>query len=317
MVSKVTQCTFKSGLLNLMLQSKSSVVALLKQQIAISIKTETTIVALAGVEITAETIPLQRFSDHIQITYRSAIAFKLASCQPTILELADQIMAALPLRNDKALSQQLSLFLPSQFSKETEFPTEYSLNFQVQVVSPGWLEFRLTDSSLAVWLQNLISPNCLKLIKNRAKNTPNCFSVQYAHARCCSILTLAAQQGFIILEDGQLIEPNPIPWLQEQTEVTGMPKQLCLVHPAEKRLIALVLDILEYPEKLEPRQALKLAISLSQAWAEFFKHCRIWGEVKTQTPKLAQARLGLVVVTQGLLRSLLEDCLGVCAPVEL
>ena len=54
-----------------------------------------------------------------------------------------------------------------------------------------------------------------------------------------------------------------------------------------------------------------------QAWEEFFKHCRIWGEVKTKTPKLAQVRLGLVAVTQKLLRSLLQDSLGVCAPMEL
>jgi hypothetical protein len=301
-----------------MLQSQSSIIALLKQQIAIAIKTGmTTVPKLGDVEITPETIPLQRLSDDKQIIYCSAIAFKLASCQPAILELAHQIMTALPLRNDKALTQQISRSLPSQFSKELEFPTEYSLNFQVEVVSPGWLEFRLTDYSLAVWLQNLISPNCLKLVSNRAKNTSNCFSVQYAHARCCSILTLADQQGLIILKDGQLIEPDPIPWLQDELEATGMPRQLSLVHPAEKRLIALVLDFLEARENLEPRRALKFALSLSQAWEEFSKHCRIWGEVKTQTPKLAQARLGLVAVTQGLLRSLLQDCLGVCAPVEL
>jgi len=321
MVSKVAQNTFKRVLLNVMLQNKSSAITRIKQQIAISINSKMAAVpGLSGVEITPEAIPLKRLPDYSQIIYRSAIAFKLASSQSAILELAHQIMASLPLRNDKDLSQpfavktlQLPLSLPPKIRKEPEF----SLNFQVELVSPGLLEFRLTDSSLADWLQNLISANSVKLPNNPTKNTLNCFSVQYAHARCCSILALAHQQGLIILKDGQLIQPYPIPWLQDEPGATHQPRRLCLVHPAEKRLIAIVLDILEDKENLEQQRGLKLALALSQAWEEFFKHCRIWGEVKTQTPKLAQARLGLVAVTQGLLRSLLKDCLGVSAPVEL
>ncbi len=320
MVAKVAQNTFKDGLLSVMLQSQSSAIALLKQQIAISIKSEVgAVVGLSGVALTPEAIPVHRLPDQSQIIYRSAIAFKL-SCQKPILALAHQIMACLPLRNETDLSQQqalktlhLQLPLLHEFSKEPEL----TLNFQVEVVYPGWLEFRLTNVSLAAWLQNLISANSLKLANEPAKIPANCFLVQYAHARCCSILALAHQQGLIVLKDGQLLQPSPIPWLQDEQAATHQSRQLCLVHPAEKRLIALVLDILEEQEKLEQRRALKFAIALSQAWEEFSKHCRIWGEVKTQTPKLAQARLGLVAVTQGLLRSLLEDCLGVCAPVEL
>lgn len=320
MVSKVAQNTFKGVLLSAMLQNKSSAITSIKQQIANSIKSEMCAVpGLCDIELSPEAIPVQRLSDHSQIIYRSAIAFKLAPCQSAILDLASQIMATLPLSNELVSQQQavktlqLPLSLPFDFKKEPEL----FLNFQVEVVSPGWIEFRLTDRSLADWLQNLISANSVKLPNNPAKNTLNCFSVQYAHARCCSILALAHQQGLIILKDGQLMEPYPIPWLQDKPEATDQPKQLCLVHSAEKRLIAIVLDILEGSEKLDQRRGLKFALSLSQAWEEFFKDCRIWGEVKTQTPKLAQARLGLVAVTQRLLRSLLKDCLGVPAPVEL
>lgn len=304
-----------------MLQSQSSIVALLKQQIAISIKSEmAAVAALSSVEPTPEAIPVHRLSAQIQIIYRSAIAFKLASCQQPNLALAHQIMACLPLRNETDRAHQmavktLQLQLPllPEFSKEQEL----RLNFQVEIVSPGWIDFLLTEVSLANWLQNLINANSIKLANKPAKNTPNCFLVQYAHARCCSILALAHQQGLIVFKDRQLLQPSPIPWLQDEQAATHQPRQLCLVHPAEKRLIALFLDILEEQENLEQRRALKFALALSQAWEEFSKHCRIWGEVKTQTPKLAQARLGLVAVTQGLLRSLLEDCLGVSAPVEL
>ena len=62
---------------------------------------------------------------------------------------------------------------------------------------------------------------------------------------------------------------------------------------------------------------LKLANNLSAAFQTFYSQCRIWGEVKIQTPKLAQARLGLVLATQSLLRFILEELLSAVAPLEL
>ena len=62
---------------------------------------------------------------------------------------------------------------------------------------------------------------------------------------------------------------------------------------------------------------LKLADNLSVAFQTFYSQCRIWGEVKIETPKLAQARLGLVLATQSLLRFILEELLNAVAPLEL
>ncbi|HAA32175.1 MAG TPA: hypothetical protein DCE56_36330, partial [Cyanobacteria bacterium UBA8553] len=93
--------------------------------------------------------------------------------------------------------------------------------------------------------------------------------------------------------------------------------RLTLTHPAERRLIAQILDLLDEISDSEQRHLAKIAIASYNAFENFYSNCRIWGEVKTQTPKLAQARLGLVVVTLVSLRSLLQDQLGVSAPVEL
>ena len=62
---------------------------------------------------------------------------------------------------------------------------------------------------------------------------------------------------------------------------------------------------------------LKLADNLSVAFQTFYSQCRIWGEVKIETPKLAQSRLGLVLATQSLLRFILEELLNAIAPLEL
>ncbi|NJS08939.1 MAG: hypothetical protein HC789_00460 [Microcoleus sp. CSU_2_2] len=113
-----------------------------------------------------------------------------------------------------------------------------------------------------------------------------------------------------------LSAPNPIPWLDD--------KKLRLVHPAEYNLISQLLTVLDslafvFGEYSDERSIdyFKLANSLSAAFQIFYSQCRIWGEVKIETPKLAQARLGLVLVTQSLLRFMLEDLLKAAAPLEL
>jgi hypothetical protein len=148
------------------------------------------------------------------------------------------------------------------------------------------------------------------------------FEAQYAHARCCSLLRLAHREGMIELAqvDPEIrplfraIAPNPIPWLDSD-------QKLRLVHPAESSLIFHLLTLLDDLYSLSPSRYRvdweKSARTLSQVFLTFYSQCRIWGEVKTATPQLAQARLGLILATQPLLHLLLQDLLGVPAPLEL
>ncbi|MEH2351524.1 MAG: DALR anticodon-binding domain-containing protein [Nostoc sp.] len=215
--------------------------------------------------------------------------------------------------------------------------------FTIQIVPPGWIHFELTHSTLATWLQSLAvgslgsreqgarsrgeranfsSPPCppppalLPLLPN------SLFAVQHAHARCCSLVLLAHRDGLIKLREPvpntspafwDVISPNPLPWLNcDQT--------MRLNHPDERRLIGeliQVVDNIECPDISGSVKWEKVALNLSQAFENFWCNCRIWGEVKIISPELAQARLGLLMATQSVLRYVLEENLGVFAPLEL
>ncbi|MEH1932868.1 MAG: DALR anticodon-binding domain-containing protein [Nostoc sp.] len=223
--------------------------------------------------------------------------------------------------------------------------------FSIQIVPPGWIHFELTHSTLATWLQSLAVGSSgggggdgewgsegmgewgsegEELITNAQCPMPNAqcpmpnslFAVQYAHARCCSLVLLAHREGLIKLTEPvpnsspafwSVIAPKPIPWLN----CDGV---LRLNHPDERRLIAQlvqVIDNIECPDVSGYIKWEKVALNLSQAFEKFWSNCRIWGEVKITSPELAQARLGLLMATQSVLRYVLEENLGVFAPLEL
>jgi hypothetical protein len=384
MESKVTKNTSNCWSLSISLLGNSvAIKPVLQQQILASIallgrslvKNE----LLEKFKITVETIPVHRLSDHRGIIYRSAIALKLAPLwQLAPLDIADQLAQCMAIREQNTVETEAGNWgqqaISSQdFNPPFPIPSQVCLDFSVEVFSPGWIQFRLSDRGLATWLQQLIeiSPvfshrdqgsgetgghgstgagNGGKSLRaltptgyehpyspeaeipdqsqrtERANQAHSLFKVQYAHARCCSLLRLAHRQSLINLSDldsitpnweWQWMEPNPIPWLDGNPEMESEPLRLRLEHPAERELIAHFLDGIEQLTPPTPARALELAKALSYGFEKFYSACRIWGEVKTETPQLAQTRLGLVAITQKLLRSLLQDQLNVTAPIEL
>jgi arginyl-tRNA synthetase len=229
---------------------------------------------------------------------------------------------------------------------------------QVCLQASGWIHCPFSDGAIAGWLQDLsqIPP---QLVTFPVESDPGeseglpgnehggvllseqiIFKLQYAHARCCSLLRLADRDRLL-----QLVEPNPassprlwriptaIPWLTP----CG---QLRLVHPQEQSLIQ---QLLEFPGSLTGRDRYSLGQSslgqtipvtlvpwppaariverqmqlLCERFEGFYRHCRIWGEVKQAQPELAIARLGLVVATQSVLKFCLQDLLNLDSPLEL
>lgn len=262
-------------------------------------------------------IPLSQGREYKRISYISGIAQKLSKYEnlPPI-EIARGLFSHLSRKDDK--------------------------NFIIQIVSPCWIHLEASHTFLAAWLESLIVTNGEKQTDERdeevigdislpaleappASATPH-FAVQYAYARCCSLMRLASQEGLIKLRETNLnineglpqdippniLSPNAISWLDSG-------EKLRFIHPASYYLIhelVRVVDQLEYSCSSNAVSWEKAALNLSRAFESFWCKCRIFDEVKTTAPELAQARIGLVMATQSVLKFLLEEKLDIVAPQE-
>jgi hypothetical protein len=275
-------------------------------------------------------IPLYKGRDNNRVLYISGVALRLSkSHNQTPMEIASSIAFHL-LATDGDV-------------------------FNVKIVPPGWIYLELTHPFLATWLQRLAVRNiggnegierwgdgalpgwgAMRKREIIPENPARLFAIQYAHARCCSLVLLAHREGLIKLreplpdpgENTQWQKPNfpssvsafwhvistaQIPWLNCED-------MLRLSHPAEGHLISELVQAVDHLESLDFSASVnweKVGLDLSQAFESFWRICHIWGDVKTSSPELAQARLGLVMATQSVLRFLLVEILGVFAPWEL
>ncbi|PMB49669.1 glutamate acetyltransferase [Fischerella thermalis CCMEE 5205] len=210
--------------------------------------------------------------------------------------------------------------------------------FSIQIVPPGWIHLELAHPVLASWLQRLVEKRGDSVVQGRggtedkeddlgdkedkeelvtvlfSSHSPSpqsplpnhLFPIQYAHARCCSLVRLGEREGFITSE-------GAIPWLNKQQELRFQhPSELCLLSE-----LVQVVDELECSDSSDSVKWEKLALGLSRVFDDFWRDCRIWGEVKVKSPEIALARLGLVMATQLVLRTLLEEKLGILAVLEL
>ncbi|WP_153009731.1 DALR anticodon-binding domain-containing protein [Mastigocoleus testarum] len=216
----------------------------------------------------------------------------------------------------------------------------YDQELKVEIVSPGLIYIELTPHLLAAFLQHFSSKevwNEIKIDENQSTsshkyssshqylslskgclsqkliNSHGSFALQYAHARCCSLIQLAAGEEFINLGVGSaswaIIQPSEIPWLKEEG-------QLRFVHPAEFCLMSKLIETLDNLDNSFVDQTVKwenIALGLSQSFESFWSNCRIWGEVKINNRELAQARLGLIAITRLVFERVIEEKLGLTA----
>ena len=206
----------------------------------------------------------------------------------------------------------------------------------------GWLCAQFFSDALAYWLQSLLfiqprlqAPGQSVLAKvtgisKGISNDPLQFELQYAHARCCSLLRLGQQAQLIRLEetDGclHLTEPSPLPW----HTLLGLRST-----PVEHRLL---LALIQFPASLsrpisnaEPphpvghqtliswpldRRIVQRYVQWSQLFESVYRECSILG-IQTQSRELAQTRLGLILLLKNVLEFWLQDILYIEAPHRL
>ena len=188
----------------------------------------------------------------------------------------------------------------------------------------GWLNFYVTERAIGNWLER-----SLWLFKTQAQNnspltssqSDRCqksdFSVQYIHARCCSLLRLGAREKLITLIDNnfnyavwQLTQPRSISWLDRQ-------HHLWFERQSEYNLLRQLLIVTDSQTVNDRDRWSKLALDLSQVTAIFLADCRFLGEIKEQYPKRAIARLGLIALAQCWLQKILVEKLNCSAPTTL
>lgn len=188
----------------------------------------------------------------------------------------------------------------------------------VRLLRGGFLEFEFGERAIAAWLQELVRLPHLDLLEGRARHNltenlncktvqngqPNIFFCQYTYARCHSLLRMADESP----ELSSVVQSKVVPWLTEAG-------QLRVMTPCDRALLSQLVTTLD--EVGSAQDCLKLSTSLSQAFQEFYRGSQIFGEIRVDNPQLAQCRLGLVMITHSLLRSLLQQGLGVPAPETL
>lgn len=247
-------------------------------------------------------IPVNQIKHETRITYGSAIALKLA---PRLHQSPFTLAEALCIRlNTWNSDGQLSCGI---------IPRDVT----VQVLSSGMLQFVFTDVGIATWLEQILCCSWTQTCLKNLEISSDLFQVQYSHARCCSLLRLADREHLITLAKPNLITESPIkississsiPWVNDQNKLQFSQSE---DYQLLSQLVEIVDTLLLFSDRTN---WLKLAVQLSDNFQQFYRYCRIWGEVKQNTPELAQARLGLISITQFLLRILLEEKLGVIAP---
>lgn len=260
-----------------------------------------------------------------QLAYLSAVPHQIC---------AYSNMSAAQMANN--LAEQLSTYVSDDTALQIPIGLSPTLldHIDIQATASGYLEFRLDDWAIAHWLTCLTQPITplfafADLHPCPAKRShPSLFSLQHAHARCCSLLRLAAQQQIIGLNwqeqpsHWQWTQPNPISWVTPE-------QQLRVNHASERQLIKHCLTVLdELPwqgdTSHENSQALSLKLSriatlaqdLAEAFRTMHRQCQIWGALETEGRDRQTAHLALILITQRLLHGLLTG-LGISAAKEL
>jgi hypothetical protein len=249
------------------------------------------------------------------------------------------------------ICQNLDIPIPTLAALEKSVPIELDCWYN----EASYIYFQLTPKSIELWL-NYIHDSPLEQLGFSATSIPTESLAKpridlaiYAHARCCSLLKLAASEKVVRLATNwQISRSNCLVDVVDSKNRLTTESNYIFEHPAEQQLIQTLMAVLDViysdhrqldsfqAESREDRSPTnrqisrggfnghqkspnwsKLTIDLAQSWLEFDRHCQIFGDVKQKNPRLAIARCGLTAISRRYLQVLLENYLGVEAALEL
>jgi len=137
----------------------------------------------------------------------------------------------------------------------------------------------------------------IELAKRQSAENP-VYYVQYAHARCSSILRRAADTG---------LSPD------------ARDTATLLAHPAEqaliRRLLALPEVVADAAERRETQELTHYCLELAQLFSAFYRDCRVLPDEPAEVP-LSQARLAVTDAARQVLANVL-GLLGISAPASM
>jgi hypothetical protein len=238
------------------------------------------------------------------------------SC-PLGLILASQLSTSPP-----AIVEDLGNLL----EQRNKIKAKSMLTIYLDSVSSGWFNFYFDHRAIASWLERSLyltiaqsNDNPLTVSTSplvHPQKSSDLFSVQYVHARCCSLLRLGARENLVALVDENfdhlrwpLLQPSSISWLNDKHSLRfGKLSEYNLL-----RRLLITTDC----QIANNDQWSKLALDLSQATAIFQADCRFLGEIKKREPQKAIARLGLTALAQYWLQRILVEKLNIAAPTVL
>lgn len=128
----------------------------------------------------------------------------------------------------------------------------------------------------------------LELAKEKSEKSPICY-VQYAHARICSILRKVSSSKYKV----------------SSIKLLNHPSELALI----RQLIRLPEIIEDTAKDYQIQRIPQYAIDLATSFHQFYRDCK----VLTEDKNLKEARLGLALSTQTVLKNTL-DLMGISAP---
>jgi len=194
-----------------------------------------------------------------------------------------------------------------------ELPRKLAQNLTVETLPSGAIAFKFHAGAIAYWLDHLLHHSLTLSLPSNSLTAPplstKLFTIQHTHARCCSLLRLAQEELLIPLEQStdqakqQLFTVSTtISWLNSKSK-------LQTTHASEQSLInwlLLALDEVVEQATLPPKRIWLLAEEGSKAFQIMHRAFPIFGDFRTLPRDRIHAHLTLILLTQRMLRYLLQ-----------